>query len=79
MKIPGLLTLRALVAKAVGVILSVTGGLACGKEGPMIHSGQDIARLRSVRVASAHALIARMTDKRLRTPCIIATITSSFL
>ena len=30
-KIPGLLTLRALVAKAVGVILSVSGGLACGK------------------------------------------------
>ena len=38
-KIPGLLTLKALVAKAVGVILSVAGGLACGKEGPMIHSG----------------------------------------
>ncbi len=30
-KIPGLLSLRALVAKAVGVIFSVAGGLACGK------------------------------------------------
>ena len=30
-KIPGLLTLRALVAKVVGVILSVSGGLSCGK------------------------------------------------
>ena len=38
-KLPGLLTLRALIAKAFGVILSVVGGLACGKEGPMIHSG----------------------------------------
>ena len=32
-KIPGLLTLRALVAKSVGVTLSVIGGLACGKVG----------------------------------------------
>ena len=31
------------------------------------------------RVASAHAFIARMTSKRLFTPCVIATITSSFL
>lgn len=38
-KLPGLLTLRALAAKAIGVTLSVAGGLACGKEGPMIHSG----------------------------------------
>ena len=30
-KIPGLLTLRALAAKSLGVILSVAGGLACGK------------------------------------------------
>ena len=30
-KIPGLLSLRALVAKSVGVVFSVAGGLACGK------------------------------------------------
>ncbi|KAK2142066.1 hypothetical protein LSH36_1000g00029 [Paralvinella palmiformis] len=42
-KIPGLLTLRALIAKSFGVILSVSGGLACGKEGPMIHSGAIVA------------------------------------
>ena len=30
-KIPGLLSFRALVAKSVGVVFSVAGGLACGK------------------------------------------------
>ncbi len=30
-KLPGLLSLRTLVAKAGGVVLSVAGGLACGK------------------------------------------------
>ena len=38
-KLPGLLSLTTLIAKAGGVVLSVCGGLACGKEGPMIHSG----------------------------------------
>jgi len=38
-RLPGLLSLKTLLAKAGGVVLSVTGGLACGKEGPMIHSG----------------------------------------
>ncbi|XP_061198260.1 H(+)/Cl(-) exchange transporter 7-like isoform X1 [Saccostrea echinata] len=42
-KIPGLLTFRAFVAKTVGVVLSILGGLACGKEGPMAHSGSIIA------------------------------------
>ena len=30
-KIPGLLSARTLLAKAGGIILSVVGGLACGK------------------------------------------------
>lgn len=30
-KIPGLLTFRAFVAKTLGVVLSILGGLACGK------------------------------------------------
>jgi len=31
--------LKTLIAKAVGVMFSVSAGLPCGKEGPMIHSG----------------------------------------
>ncbi|XP_053401243.1 H(+)/Cl(-) exchange transporter 7-like [Mercenaria mercenaria] len=42
-KIPGLLTLECFVAKVGGVVLSILGGLACGKEGPMAHSGSIIA------------------------------------
>uniref|UniRef100_A0AAV2M1T4 Uncharacterized protein n=1 Tax=Knipowitschia caucasica TaxID=637954 RepID=A0AAV2M1T4_KNICA len=38
-KIPGIVRLRTLVCKVLGVILSVAGGLFVGKEGPMIHSG----------------------------------------
>ncbi len=30
-KLPGLLSLKTLIAKAGGVVLSVCGGLACGK------------------------------------------------
>ncbi|XP_062507663.1 H(+)/Cl(-) exchange transporter 7-like isoform X1 [Corticium candelabrum] len=42
-KVPHVIRLRAFVAKAVGVIGSVAGGLPVGKEGPMIHSGAIIA------------------------------------
>lgn len=35
-KIPKIVRLRTLVVKASGVILSVVGGLAGGKEGPMV-------------------------------------------
>ncbi|KAM9752562.1 H(+)/Cl(-) exchange transporter 6 isoform 2-T2 [Menidia menidia] len=38
-KIPGIVRLRTLLCKAVGVLFSVAGGLFVGKEGPMIHSG----------------------------------------
>ncbi|XP_033642200.1 chloride transport protein 6-like [Asterias rubens] len=38
-KVPHVVRLKTLVAKAVGVLFSVAGGLFVGKEGPMIHSG----------------------------------------
>uniref|UniRef100_A0A7E4VYC5 Chloride channel protein n=1 Tax=Panagrellus redivivus TaxID=6233 RepID=A0A7E4VYC5_PANRE len=42
-QIPGVVRLKTLFAKAIGVSCSVAGGLAAGKEGPMIHSGAVIA------------------------------------
>lgn len=42
-KIPKVVRLKTLVVKSVGVITSVVGGLAGGKEGPMVHCGAVIA------------------------------------
>lgn len=41
--IPGVVTLKTLISKSFGVACSVAGGLAVGKEGPMIHSGAAVA------------------------------------
>ncbi|XP_041377283.1 chloride transport protein 6-like [Gigantopelta aegis] len=41
-KVPNMVRLHTLVAKSVGVLFSVAGGLFVGKEGPMIHSGAII-------------------------------------
>eukprot|EP00936_MAST-01D_sp_MAST-1D-sp1_P001912 g1912.t1 len=38
-KVPRAVRAKTLLCKAVGVLFSVAGGLPCGKEGPMIHSG----------------------------------------
>jgi chloride channel 7 len=37
--LPGVATLRTLLAKVIGMVLSVASGLPIGKEGPMIHTG----------------------------------------
>ncbi|XP_028161745.1 H(+)/Cl(-) exchange transporter 7 [Ostrinia furnacalis] len=42
-KVPRVVRFKTLVVKAIGVITAVVGGLAGGKEGPMIHSGAVVA------------------------------------
>ena len=42
-RIPRMLRVSTLTCKALGVLCSVSGGLVCGKEGPMIHAGAIIA------------------------------------
>ncbi|CAG7629207.1 unnamed protein product [Allacma fusca] len=42
-KVPRIVRIKTLIVKVLGVTTSVIGGLAVGKEGPMIHSGAVVA------------------------------------
>ena len=42
-RVPRMLRVTTLVCKTCGVLCSVSAGLICGKEGPMIHAGAIIA------------------------------------
>ncbi|CAG0915205.1 unnamed protein product [Notodromas monacha] len=42
-KMPGFVRIRTLFIKVLGIVCSVSGGLAVGKEGPMIHTGAIVA------------------------------------
>lgn len=42
-KVPRIVRIKTLFIKVIGVISSVVGGLAGGKEGPMIHAGAVVA------------------------------------
>lgn len=42
-KMPNIVRIKTLAVKTIGVITTVVGGLAGGKEGPMIHAGAVVA------------------------------------
>ena len=57
--LPLVVKFRTLMAKACGVLFSVSAGLPCGKEGPMIHSGSILGSL------FARVLFAQFPDSKL--------------
>lgn len=42
-KVPRVVRIKTLLCKVTSIIAAVSGGLACGKEGPMVHSGAVVA------------------------------------
>eukprot|EP00669_Euglena_mutabilis_P007831 TRINITY_DN3028_c0_g1_i2.p1 TRINITY_DN3028_c0_g1~~TRINITY_DN3028_c0_g1_i2.p1 ORF type:complete len:985 (-),score=333.70 TRINITY_DN3028_c0_g1_i2:137-2827(-) len=37
--VPGILSLKTLIAKMVGIVFTIAGGIIAGKEGPFVHAG----------------------------------------
>uniref|UniRef100_A0A3Q3KAQ1 Chloride channel protein n=1 Tax=Monopterus albus TaxID=43700 RepID=A0A3Q3KAQ1_MONAL len=65
-KIPRVVRLKTLVVKVCGVICSVVGGLAVGKEGPMIHSGSVVA----AGVSQGRSTSLKRDFKYIHRPCL---------
>ena len=63
-RVPRVVRLRTLIAKATGVMFSVAGGLPCGKEGPMIHTGAIVAAGVSQGRAESVQLLRRVGAAR---------------
>lgn len=63
-KIPGFLAANSLLVKALGVAFSLSSGLFCGKQGPMIHAGA-IAGAGLSQMASSR-FHWRLQSRRLR-------------
>eukprot|EP00658_Telonema_sp_P-2_P018736 TRINITY_DN17339_c0_g1_i2.p1 TRINITY_DN17339_c0_g1~~TRINITY_DN17339_c0_g1_i2.p1 ORF type:complete len:743 (+),score=155.99 TRINITY_DN17339_c0_g1_i2:135-2363(+) len=55
--------LKTLVCKALGILFSVSAGLPCGKEGPMIHSGACIGQGISTAKSSKFHLDTGLWDE----------------
>eukprot|EP00929_Paragymnodinium_shiwhaense_P000861 TRINITY_DN101063_c0_g1_i1.p1 TRINITY_DN101063_c0_g1~~TRINITY_DN101063_c0_g1_i1.p1 ORF type:complete len:830 (+),score=149.60 TRINITY_DN101063_c0_g1_i1:103-2592(+) len=63
--LPRLVRATTLFAKAPGMMFSVSAGLPCGKEGPMIHSGSVIGAI-FARLGSGATLRAYRSDTETR-------------
>lgn len=68
--VPKVNRFTTLITKGIGVVLSVSGGLAVGKEGPMIHTGSAIAaglsqgRLTFCKISSKYFRIFRNDQEK---------------
>lgn len=75
-KIPEVVRLKTLFTKVVGIILSVSGGLPVGKEGPMVHSGSVVAagvsQGRSVTAGVGSPLFKQFRNDRERRDFVCA-------
>lgn len=56
-KVPEVVRMKTLFTKVTGIIASVCGGLAVGKEGPMVHSGAVLA----AGISQGRSITARLS------------------